>query len=98
MAIREARPAEDRRSLGEIKEMLKEQFLLVRLDEERAIATLPALLPRSVEKRRAALDLLHRMVAARGKLSEEGSRRLDRIQTLFEARPERQVNGPEARA
>ena len=97
MAIRSARPVEERRSLAELKQVLKEQFLLVRTDEERAIATLPALLPRSVEKRRAALELLHRMIAARGKLSEEGSHRLDRIQTLFEARPERPINGTEAR-
>jgi hypothetical protein len=98
MALRTARPVEERRSIAELKEILKEQFLLVRLDEEKAIATLPALLPKGAEKRRAALDLLHRMVAARGKLSEEGSRRLDRLQTLFETRPERPVPGPEARA
>ena len=87
LALRTARPVEVRRSLAELKGILKEQFLLVRLDEEKALSTLPALLPRSTEKRRAALDLLHRMIAARGKLSAEGSRRLARIQQLFDARP-----------
>ena len=98
MAIRAAHPAEERRSLTELKEIFKEQFLLVHLDEERALATLPALLPRSAEKRRAGLDLLHRMIAARGALPKEGSRRLEQIQALFEARPEHPVAGHAATA
>jgi hypothetical protein len=89
MAIRAECPAEERRSLAELKEVLKEQYFLVRQDEERGLQTLPALLPRSVEKRRAALDVLRRMVAARGTLSERGSRRLHQVESLFDARPER---------
>ena len=88
-AIREARPAEERRSLVELKEILKEQFLLVTLDEERAIDTLPELLPRSAERRQAALELLHRMLSARGALPEEGRQRLQRIEALFEVESER---------
>ena len=91
MAIREGRPAEERLSLTELKEMLKEQFLLVTLDEERALETLPALLPRSPEKRRAALEVVHRMVSARGRLDDEARRRLQRIESIFEPASEMQL-------
>jgi len=89
MAIRDECPAEERRSLTELKELLKDQYFLVRQDEERALKTLPALLPRSVEKRRAALDVLRRMVAARGTLSDRGSRRLHEVEALFDTRSDR---------
>ncbi|HZJ53638.1 MAG TPA: DUF3141 domain-containing protein [Myxococcaceae bacterium] len=89
MALREARPPDDRPSLTALKGILKEQFLLVTFDEERALDTLPALLPRSIEKRRAALDALHRIISARGALTDEGRHRLQRIEALFEVRRDR---------
>ena len=55
---------------------LKEQYLLVRLDEERAVRAIPRLLPDSEHARRAALDALLQVLAARGALPEEGQRRL----------------------
>jgi hypothetical protein len=93
MALRDARPAEERRSLAELKAIVKERFLLVTLDEERAIDTLPALLPRSVEKRRAALDALRRILIARGSLSEEARSRLQRVERLFDLKSDKA--GPE---
>ena len=42
--IRASRPAAKRMSLARFKEMLREQYLLVRLDEERAVSALPKLL------------------------------------------------------
>jgi len=86
-AIRKARRPEDRVPLAELKRTLREQFFLVSLDEERALATLPALLPTSLEKRREALDLVQRMVSARGTPSDEARQRLRRIESLFEVRP-----------
>ncbi len=91
-AIRAARHPKERLSMGELKQAFKEQFLLVSLDEERAVETLPRLLPRSAEKRREALDALHLMLAARGSLTEEGSRRLHRVEALLEVTPERPLS------
>jgi hypothetical protein len=87
-ALHEAQPAEGRRSLGELKSELKEQFLLVRLDEERAIEAIPKLLPKSAHQRQAFLAALHRVIDARGELAEEGRRRLDRVDALFSASDE----------
>ena len=42
--IRASRPAAKRMSLARFKEMMREQYLLVRLDEERAVSALPKLL------------------------------------------------------
>ena len=56
---------------------MKEQYLIVCLDEERAIDALPTLLPDDRRQREEALDVLRRVLAARGALSEEGNRRLD---------------------
>jgi hypothetical protein len=93
MAIRDARPPDERMSLAQLKQVLRDQFLLVRLDEAKAIDTLPALLPRSVERRRATLELLHRMISARGALDDEGRRRLQRIESLFDVKPEKPTTG-----
>jgi len=86
-SLRAEAPAEDRRSLNELKQLLKEQFFLVRLDEERALESLPALLPADPEKRRHGLGIVQRMLSAEDALSPEGVRRLQRIQALFEPRP-----------
>jgi hypothetical protein len=68
---------------------MKEQGLLMRLDEERAVAAIPRLLPENAEHRRAALDILHTMIDVRGPLSPEGQRRLDRIEKLFNVKPQK---------
>ena len=76
-------PVNDRMSMAELKACLKEQYLLVRLDEERAVRAIPRLLPDSEHARRTALDALLQVLGARGALPEEGLRRLGRIEALF---------------
>ena len=63
--------------------MLADQFLLVEFDAERAIQALPLLLANEPELRAPALAALHRMVKASGQLSDEGNRRLARVEALF---------------
>jgi len=80
-----AQPRAERRSFAELKEGLKEQSLLVRLDGERAVAAIPKLLENDPDKGRASLEALHKVIEAREGLSEEGKRRLVRVDALFEA-------------
>ena len=81
-----AQPPKERRSFADLKALLKEQALLVRLDGERAVAAIPRLVADRPERGRAALEVLHQIVEAGDGLSEEGRRRLDRVDSLFEAR------------
>jgi Protein of unknown function (DUF3141) len=70
-------------SLAQFKELLKEQFLVMKLDKERAIAAIPKLLPADRGERNALIGVIRRFVASGGALQEEGERRLGRIETLF---------------
>jgi hypothetical protein len=78
-----ALPAAKRIGFARLKEIVREQFLILLLDEERAIAALPRLLPDDRKEREAGLAAVRRVVAARGALPAEGSRRLARIEALF---------------
>jgi pimeloyl-ACP methyl ester carboxylesterase len=86
-AIRAMRPVNDRMSAAELKECFREQYLLVWLDEERAVRAIPRLLPDDEHARRAGLDALRRMLEARGALSEEDIGRLKRVEGLFGVSP-----------
>jgi Protein of unknown function (DUF3141) len=86
--IRESRPAQKQVNLAQFKQIVKRQYLLLCLDEQKALDTLPKLLPSDESERRAALDAVRRVLSATGTLSAEGKRRLVRIEGLF---------GPKAR-
>jgi pimeloyl-ACP methyl ester carboxylesterase len=82
-----AQPPAERRSFAEFKEIVREQSLLVRLDGERAVAAIPKLIENHPEASRASLGALHKVIEAREDgLTEEGRRRLERIDALFESR------------
>ena len=71
--IRASRPAAKRMSLARFKEMLREQYLLVRLDQERASVRCRSCWATTLPARKTALDVLHRVLAARGDLSDEAA-------------------------
>jgi hypothetical protein len=82
--LRDSQPPGERRSFGELKEAMKAQSLLIRLDGERAIAAIPRLLADQPERSRATLKAVHELLDARDGLSDEGRRRLERIDALFD--------------
>jgi pimeloyl-ACP methyl ester carboxylesterase len=96
--IRASRPPGKRISVARFKEILREQYLLVCLDEERAINAMPKLLGSDTAERKATLDLLHRVLAARGGMSDEGRRRLARIEALFGVSAEKAAKAETAHA
>jgi hypothetical protein len=69
------------------REVVRDQALILRLDEERAVAAIPRLLPDDGAAREDALDSVRRIVTAQGPLSEEGARRLARVAELFGSAP-----------
>ena len=82
-AVRSMRPAAERLHLAELKDLFRDQFLLVKLDEERAVASIANLLPEAREQRRAALDVVQRIANARRERTPDEERRLRRVDSLF---------------
>jgi Protein of unknown function (DUF3141) len=82
-AVRDARPAGLRLSQPQVKALFRNQFLLLMMDPDRAIRALPTLLPTDPDIRRQALADIHRVLAAYGRQSDEGGRRLSEIEVLF---------------
>jgi pimeloyl-ACP methyl ester carboxylesterase len=82
-AIRGLQPANRRRSLGEIKAMFRDQYMLLRLDEERAVRAIPHLLPDDEQLRSTGWNAVQDVIGASGELPPEGRGRLQRIEGLF---------------
>jgi len=80
-------PAAKRVGLVRFKEIVKEQYLMLLLDAELAIAALPKLLSGNRRQCEEALALVRRVLATRGALPEEGRRRLERIEAMFAGPP-----------
>jgi pimeloyl-ACP methyl ester carboxylesterase len=82
--LRQRRTGPEPLPLPAFKALVREQYFMLRLDQEAALAAIPGLLPPEMEERQNALDMLQQVLTARGPLEEEGARRLARITTLFE--------------
>src|SRR5258708_704118 len=59
--IRAEHPESGRLSLAQFKELVKAQYLKLRIDQERAIAALPKLLTADAKEREAALAVIRRV-------------------------------------
>ena len=66
----------------ERRQLFKEQYQMLALDEERALAALPKLVPAD-EQRRQALDAVTRVLSAKGDLSPERQARLARVTAIL---------------
>lgn len=80
-------------SMAQLKEVLRDQSLLMRLDPERAVAAIPELLPADLESRSRTLQAVKEIVTAPGQLSGEGKRRLKRIERLFNVKARQPKKG-----
>ena len=84
--IRRIRLAGDetaRLSLAEFKAVVREQYFMMLVDEEAALAAIPSLLPSNAEVRRRGLNMLRQVIGARGDLTGEAAARMERIVRLF---------------
>jgi pimeloyl-ACP methyl ester carboxylesterase len=93
-----------RMTLPEFKMLVREQFFMLLLDQEGALAAIPKLLPEDVNQRRAAFAAMRQVLSASGEITGERASRLQRIAALFgvDAGEERAPNvapfDPKARA
>ncbi|MDL2405834.1 DUF3141 domain-containing protein [Rhizobium calliandrae] len=70
-------------TLSEFKALIRDQFLMLLIDEEAAVNAIPRLLPADESVRREALSALRDVLNARGALSAEAEQRWQRIVELF---------------
>jgi pimeloyl-ACP methyl ester carboxylesterase len=77
-------PSTERLGFARFKEAVKEQFLIVLRDEERAVAALPQMLNGDRRRCEEALAMLHRVLAVRGPLSSEAAQRLGRVEKALD--------------
>jgi hypothetical protein len=81
--IRDTRRANKRISLAEVRDVVKEQFQLVLLDEERAVNALPKLIRPGEPDSDAALEALRDLLVAPVALSEEEKIRVSRVERVL---------------
>jgi pimeloyl-ACP methyl ester carboxylesterase len=72
-------------SLAEFKSLVRAQFLMLLLDEKRAVAAIPAMLPPEADVRAEALGVIRQVLNASGAMAGETERRFDEISQLFSA-------------
>jgi hypothetical protein len=83
-AVRRVRRAHGDMSLSAFKTLVREQFAMLLLDSEAALAAIPAMLPADVATRSQAFGLIKEVLSTRGDLSATDNERLARIAKLFE--------------
>ena len=81
--LRREAPEARAMTLAAFKAAVREQYFLLLIDEEAALAALPGLLPGDEGLRRAAFAAIRDVLAVGGPLSEPAAARLGRIATLF---------------
>jgi hypothetical protein len=81
--LRASREEKSRLTLAEFKTLIREQYFMLLIDEEAALAAIPHLLPSDQDARRKAFGRLREVLSARGELAGEAAERLQRIAALF---------------
>ena len=84
-ALRRIRLTEaSRMTLAQFKATAREQFFLLLLEPEAALAAIPKMLPTDIADRRKGLAAIRNVLRAGGEIYGEAEERLRRITTLFE--------------
>jgi hypothetical protein len=82
-AVRRIRRAHGDIPLSDFKALVREQFNILLVDRDAALAALPSMLPADPETRRQAFDLIRQALAARGTFSDEDTARMNAVARLF---------------
>jgi hypothetical protein len=82
-AVRRIRKAHDGLPLPDFKALVREQFNMLLIDPEAALAAIPSMLPPDRERRLEAFELVRQVLGARGEMSAEDRRRLSEVARLF---------------
>jgi hypothetical protein len=70
-------------SLADFKTLVREQFNMLLIDQEAALAAIPSMLPPDAETREKAYGVIRQIMNVRGELSTEGKKRMNELARLF---------------
>ena len=79
--------------LAEFKAVVRDQFYMLLIDTESALAAIPAMLPAEREIRRRAVDMIGEILGRRGEHGSEDTDRLRRVSQLFDAESQLTAGG-----
>jgi pimeloyl-ACP methyl ester carboxylesterase len=82
-AVRRIRQSNAGMPLSVFKAMVREQFNILLIDTEAALEAIPSMLPPEAKTRLHALHLVETALSARGEMSVEYKKRMDRVAGLF---------------
>jgi len=82
--MRLATTSNQRLTLTQFKQMVREQFFMLLIDREATLSAIPSLLPDDAEARRTALAAIQEVATASGELTGDAAERMRRIVGLFE--------------
>jgi hypothetical protein len=82
-AVRRIRAAHGELPLADFKKLVREQFFMLLLDPEAALAAVPAMLPDDDQLRSKAVELVGQVLRAHGALSAEDERRIRLVAELL---------------
>jgi hypothetical protein len=82
-AVRRIRQTHNDLPLSAFKALVREQFNMLLIDQEAALAALPSMLPPDSETRFKAFDLIKQVLSARGEMSAEDQKRMNEVARLF---------------
>ena len=88
--VRRLRRSHGEMPLSEFKALVREQFLILLVAPDAALAALPGMIPPDPEVRQTALGLVKQVLAARGDITGEMAERLARIAGLLEIDADRE--------
>jgi hypothetical protein len=96
-AIRRLRAAQEggsRLSLADFKELVRDQYFMLLVDQEAALKAIPDLLPSDREQRRKAFGVLRQLLSARGEVTGDMATRARRVAELFGLDPAQALSEP----
>jgi hypothetical protein len=81
--VRRIRQTHGEIPLPAFKTMVRDQFNMLLIDRDAALAAIPSMLPADADSRRTALDLIRQVLGSSGEWSAEDKQRFDEVARLF---------------
>ncbi|QRM57517.1 DUF3141 domain-containing protein [Sinorhizobium sp. BG8] len=81
--VRRVHSDASRLTLTEFKSVMRDQYYILLIDEEAALAAIPEMLPQAVEERKAAFDVMRGVLEASGPLTGTAAERFQQVTALF---------------